>query len=225
MSFILDALRKSENERQQQAPAGLSTVPGSRDEPRVPRWLWLLAGLLCVNVAVVAALLLRTASEPPAKPGVHVEPASASLATGSTVDERVAGLPAPQSSFADQLEQARLNRPAGTATEQPATATLSAERGNNVVSPMRSPGGAEPVASGIATLPSLDEVRLSGKLALPEMHIDLHVYSATPERRFVSINGKKYRQKDRLTDGPAVREITPDGVILDYQGTVFALIK
>jgi hypothetical protein len=57
------------------------------------------------------------------------------------------------------------------------------------------------------------------------MHIDLHVYSAAPERRFVSINGRKYRQRDTLTDGPTVREITPEGVILDYQGTAFVLIK
>ena len=59
MSFILDALKKSENERQQQAPAEFVTVPSNPDAPRAPKWLWILGALLVVNIVVVVTLIAR----------------------------------------------------------------------------------------------------------------------------------------------------------------------
>lgn len=221
MSFILDALRKSENERQQQAPSGLATVPSSHDSRRAPRWLWLLAGLLVCNVLIASALLLRTGGDPP--PTVPLSELGDAAAGRSSATVPSVPSPDPSAAFADQLEQARRNRPPGVAPDPSATTTARASRnGGNGGSGAAKRADA---TSGMATLPSLDEVRLSGKIPLPEMRIDLHVYSAAPERRFVSINGKKYRQRDTLTDGPTVREITAEGVILDYQGTAFVLMK
>jgi hypothetical protein len=59
MSFILDALKKSETERQQQTGAEFSSVPSSSGEPQSFKWLWILALLLLVNVAVLLGVLLR----------------------------------------------------------------------------------------------------------------------------------------------------------------------
>ena len=59
MSFILDALKKSETERQQQGPSDFASVPSSEEAPRAPRWLWALALLLAVNLAVLLGVLLR----------------------------------------------------------------------------------------------------------------------------------------------------------------------
>jgi general secretion pathway protein B len=59
MSFILDALKKSETERQQQGPSDFANVPSSTDSPRAPRWLWALGLLLAVNLAVLLGVLLR----------------------------------------------------------------------------------------------------------------------------------------------------------------------
>ena len=53
MSFILDALRKSETERQEQAGGEFSSVPSSSGESQSPKWLWMLALLLLVNVVCV----------------------------------------------------------------------------------------------------------------------------------------------------------------------------
>ncbi len=46
MSFILDALKKSENDRQEQAEAEFATVPSSPGPLAAPSWLWVLGGLL-----------------------------------------------------------------------------------------------------------------------------------------------------------------------------------
>lgn len=77
----------------------------------------------------------------------------------------------------------------------------------------------------MATLPSLEELVLQGAVNLPALHIDLHVYNEVPSRRFVSINMNKYRENERLAEGPVVREITPEGVVLEYEGKAFALLQ
>ncbi|HNP36830.1 MAG TPA: general secretion pathway protein GspB [Woeseiaceae bacterium] len=213
MSFILDALRKSESERQQQAPASLSTIPDSQRSAPAPRWLWPLAGLLLINAVIVAAMLLKTDASPPTV-----------LPAAQPPQPEVNAVPR-QADFVARLDKVRQSRPTQavptTDLEAPASAARQGSRNTEV-----SPENESPVVTaGVATLPSFDEVRLSGRLALPEMRIDLHVYNAVPERRFVSINQNRYREGDTLTDGPTVREITREGVILDYQDTEFVLLK
>jgi hypothetical protein len=70
-------------------------------------------------------------------------------------------------------------------------------------------------------LPSINELNVNGRL--PEMHIDLHVYAAQASERFVSINGRRYREGDTLAEGPVLERIRRDGAVLDYQGTRFLL--
>ena len=73
MSFILDALKKSENERQEHRSAEFASVPSGKASEGPPRWLWILVALLAVNVVVLLGLLLRDdtqaviaeATEPP----------------------------------------------------------------------------------------------------------------------------------------------------------------
>lgn len=67
------------------------------------------------------------------------------------------------------------------------------------------------------------ELQASGRLQLPELHLDVHVYSGSPPDRFVFINMSKYREQSRLTEGPLLTEIREDGVVLEYQGRTFLL--
>ena len=59
MSFILDALKKSELERQRQSMPGLIEMPAATRRRGMPVWVWVLVGLLCVNMGVLLVLLLR----------------------------------------------------------------------------------------------------------------------------------------------------------------------
>ena len=61
--------------------------------------------------------------------------------------------------------------------------------------------------------------RLQGGLQL-----DVHVYDRQPGRRFVLLNLHKYREGERLREGPLLEEITPDGVILSFQGERFRVL-
>lgn len=219
MSFILDALKKSENERQQQVAAEFSTVPTGQESPAVPRWLWVLGALLVINLLVLAGVLWRPAADtsaPPATPAATiVRPAVEQPAADS----------AP--SFSEQLEIARQRQPRRQAeVSVPVADSPAATIRDSETTAATAPNSvsAHP-SSDFAGLPALDELRLSGRLQLPEMRIDMHVYSDVPQSRFVFINGKKYRERETTSDGPVLREITRDGVILDHQGTRFALNK
>jgi len=60
MSFILDALKKSELERQRQTIPGLMDAGPLERRPRFPLWAIALVVLLGVNLAVLLVVLLRS---------------------------------------------------------------------------------------------------------------------------------------------------------------------
>jgi len=66
--------------------------------------------------------------------------------------------------------------------------------------------------------------QVSSGAGIPELRLDLHAYDTNPQKRFVLINMKREREGDMLPDGTTrVETITPDGVVLDHQGTKFLL--
>ena len=222
MSFILDALKKSENERQQQQSADFASVPSGRDSRPAPRWLWALGLLLVVNLAVVAGLLLRPETLSSA-PAIVAPPATESPQAEDLGDSVAPGAARP--TFSERVADARRNSPApvtGPQTATDVTEDTSAEVTPAADAPSPAP---EPARTGVAELPSLEELQIQGRFDLPPLHLDLHVYNETPAQRFVSINMNKYRENETLREGPRVREITPEGVILEYQDTAFALLQ
>jgi len=211
MSFILDALKKSETERQEQVSAEFANVPSSDDSPGVPRWLWVLGFLLAINLVVLLGLLLREDAPEIIKP-------SPELQTDT--------MPSGSGSFADRLEEVREQPPATVAARQPESATASesvADAPAQVVPAEAPPAAASPSRFTLRALPTADELRMSGQIQMAELHLDIHVYSDAPADRFVFINMVRHQENSRLAEGPTVREITPEGVILDYLGTEFLL--
>jgi general secretion pathway protein B len=77
MSFILDALRKSEHERQRQTGPALAEVPVAQPKPRTNFWATAAIALLLVNLVVIGVLLLRKASREPVAAPVATAPAEA----------------------------------------------------------------------------------------------------------------------------------------------------
>ena len=71
----------------------------------------------------------------------------------------------------------------------------------------------------------MNEAIVAGMLAVPPLHLDVHVYSGTVAERFVFINMSKYREGERLQEGPTVEEITQTGVVLTHQGNRFLLTR
>ncbi len=72
-------------------------------------------------------------------------------------------------------------------------------------------------------LPSISELNLTGSQALPELHLDVHVFATKPSERFVYINMRKYHEGATLEEGPLLERIRRDGVVLNFQGVRFVL--
>jgi general secretion pathway protein B len=63
MSFILDALKKSENARQRQIGPAVAELPRRRYQSERPWWAFVVAGLLLVNIGVLTLVLARNRNE------------------------------------------------------------------------------------------------------------------------------------------------------------------
>ncbi|MGB5104212.1 MAG: general secretion pathway protein GspB [Steroidobacteraceae bacterium] len=70
MSFILDALRKSEHERQRTTGPGLAEVAVAPSKPRTNAWATAAIALLVVNLVAVGILMLRKGRDAPPAPAV-----------------------------------------------------------------------------------------------------------------------------------------------------------
>ena len=81
----------------------------------------------------------------------------------------------------------------------------------------------EDAADNDEVLPTISEISLTGAQALPELHLDVHVYATKPSDRFVYINMRKYKEGNTLQEGPVLERIRRDGVVLNYQGLRFIL--
>ena len=84
------------------------------------------------------------------------------------------------------------------------------------------PPAASAGRAGQEVLPTPMDLAASGT-ALPELHLDIHVYSAKPADRFVFVNMRKYTEGQALKEGPTLERITPDGAILNHHGLRFLL--
>lgn len=218
MSFILDALKKSETDRQQRSSAEFSKVPASSGSGSAPGWLLALGVLLAVNLVVLLGLLLKSGDEPAAPaPASSTEPAIARADQGPVAVTETNSAPDNEPSFASQVEEAKRNRPPVSDNAAAPPSTPIQQPAEPLV-PIR-----EQATRQGGALPTIYEMVADGSIVLPELHLDIHVYSEVPEERFVFINMSKQRESSQLSEGPLVEEITPDGVILAYRGKSFLL--
>jgi general secretion pathway protein B len=72
-------------------------------------------------------------------------------------------------------------------------------------------------------VPLYQDVALTPGVHIPELRLDLHVFAAKPQERFVMINMQKLHEGDNLREGVHVESITPEGAVLSSNGTRFLL--
>jgi general secretion pathway protein B len=225
MSFILDALKKSELERQRQTVPGLMDTRLTARRRTLPRWAIALGVLLAINLLVLTYVLMRKSTlAPQASPSAQTSsrvkpdaplPAAPAL---STSPEHFSPLDAAPVYAPEIPVAAAANTPA--AVDRPGVATPAAHPSRQA-DPVLSNEDAQ--ADNQELLPSISELSLSGAQALPDLHLDVHVYATRPAERFVYINMRKYHEGSALQEGPIVERIRRDGVVLNYQGLRFIL--
>jgi len=247
MSFILDALKKSEMERQRQSVPGLMDPRANPRRSRLPLWALGLGLLLLVNLLVLTVMLWhRSASAVPARSMEASHAQGAGDAQGTGIEPvagaaQVAGAAPPVAShfspmdagpvYAPEIPVTAADRsPAAPVTTRPAPSGDSGRSDESAGSAIHAPHHADPVLSNEdarsdnqEVLPTVNEVTLSGAQAMPELHLDVHVYATNPAERFVYINMRKYHEGAILQEGPTLERIRRDGVVLNYKGLRFLL--
>jgi len=226
MSFILDALKKSEAERQRQAGPALLEMRVVPPRRGLPAWAIALALLLLVNLGVLAWLALRTAGVP--------APAAATAAPAGPMAGRpppVADAPgappgaaSPVPGAAAPLAPPAASPPVFAATApahgRSASASQAAEEPEDnpadTAPAVAAPPGAARSSKGLQNYVALSST-------MPALRLDLHAWAELPAERYALINMHRVREGDTLPEGPRVQQITRDGVVLDYRGTEFLL--
>lgn len=240
MSYILEALRKADQERAAGAVPDLeATHQVPRPVQRSFRWVWILVVLLAVNGVLMA--LLATRDTGPAVTAVvdrpiagtapgAAGPASPAVKPVLPTDRVVAAVPVPKPVLHQERPAAPARTVAPPVTTAPAPARPSAPSAAvkpprpapAVVAKAAPPAPAEPAQQDLR---DWEDLSLEFRSGLDMPRLDVHVYDTDPQRRFVLIELRKYRAGDRLDSGAVIEEILPDGLQLSYQGTRFRYRK
>jgi hypothetical protein len=121
------------------------------------------------------------------------------------------------------------------ATSGPSEASSQTEGGGEKLSPddyapAADPTPAAPFGSHVTTGTSAgvplyrDAAALPG-VNIPQLRLDLHVFAAKPQERFVMINMHKLHEGDLTPEGVRVERITPEGAVLSKDGVQFLLTR
>lgn len=221
MSFILDALKKSESDRQRHSGPALFEVKVAAPRAGLPVWAIALAVLLLANVGIVAWLLLRKPVT--ALPVAIAEP----QVTSQSAAPMMQGVPAPVSTPPAQTVPPP---PQAMETTSPAQDPASPEDQLNPddYEPAVAANGSN-VAAQAGTrrdseaLPRYEQLASTPGAGLPQLRLDMHVYSSNPQARFIFLNMQRLHEGGALPDGVRVEQITPEGAILSYRNSRFVL--
>ena len=215
MSFILDALKKSEAQRQRADAPALYEMKMAPPRQGVPAWLLVLGGLLLINIVVLSVVLLRGnhSAAPPAD-------ANSSATAANAPPPAAAMIPAPP-----PANPPATSAPAGPpeVSATPNSVAGAGDRADDTPAVEPAPPPAAANGGGSGDVPTYDQAATAPGANLPELKLDLHAYASNPADRFVFLNMVKLKEGQSSPAGVRVESITPDGAILSWQGSRFFL--
>lgn|SRR5690606_23321292 len=198
MSLILDALKKSEQERRRERIPDLQSIHQAipqRASSDGKKWGWLL--LVLLNAAAVGGWWWSQQS--------RTDVAAKDVVEKDVVEKQAAeklvahdAEPVAKTAVVEQTPVAPRQSPAVDAEFtriEPQSAVVAK---NDLLAPIE----------------EFDELGPDVRNALPAMTFSFHVYSADPQNRTIIINNQRMREGDPVSNGVVLERITEDGVIL-----------
>lgn len=241
MSFILDALRKSESERQRDAEPNVTRIPEAVAVPKLPLWATGTITALVLGVGALGVALWLTAGRPtadetaPAGSAASASPGAADAARATAdakdrpaaVEARSAPAAARPSDAPRDVSEERPSEPSlagpqfstrsgGLAAATPQSLVSAPVASETLATP--NPGVASTAPRSVGEfVPSYQEAA-ARDASLPKLQLEFHAFAEDASRRFVFINGEKYEEGATLNEGPRLVRITPDGAVLAVGG-------
>lgn len=200
MSYILDALKKSEQDRGHGAVPGVQTIHSSSlnyHQEKSPVWPWFLGALVVINlIAVIYFIQSKDIKESVAaiQPEAIIE---------TPAQEKPAFTPAAPTTTTSIPSAAVI----AIQKEVPAFATQAIKQTETI----------EPIFETV----DLYDLPLSVRQHIPAMEFSAHIYSSNPLQRSLMINGRFLEEGSQVTRELFLSEITSDGAVFDFQGYRF----
>ena len=231
MSYILDALKKSEQERGRGDIPGVQTVHSSGlnyHGQKKAYWPYFLIVAVVLNLIAIIYFIVDKEQTAPAE--VTTQPVTA---TGSADSQ-----PAHTESVADKNSSHQQPGPQTSVTTTIIDTSTKSNDGLNsamtsspaeqaIVPRTTEPEPvAEPATRQTPVVPEKQviefyELPASIKQQLPAIIISAHVYSSNPLQRSIVINNNFMEEGEYVIDELRLHEITPDGAIFDFKDTRF----
>ena len=214
MSYILDALNKSEQERRGQQTPDLQTVhraPPPKTESKSP--VLLVVGVLAViNIAGLVYWLLS-------------DEETAQMSSAEPVTTQTAQSPAPAAAPinvatapAEVVYPNNENASVSSSIQSATTAAIEANESGTLITPetiFQAPEEKSESRIRITELP------INVQRQIPDLVFSSHLFSDEASFRMVNINGKMRREGDMVDNNLRLVEISEEGVVLGYRHYVF----
>ena len=230
MSYILDALRRADSERERGSVPGLHTQPVSlaRADDSPPRgakrWVWLVAGSLLLLLGALAWFLLArqtlpadrmplasasavpvpatpTPLAPPTAPATSVSPAASSPAVPVALPIPVPSVRKPALRTAPAVVNAKVPKPSA-----------------KVQAAASAPVASAPAFAKDARIYTLNELPDEVRKDLPTLLIGGAMYSQTAANRMLIVNGQLFHEGDTLAPGLMLEQIKLRSAVLRLKG-------
>ena len=240
MSYILEALKKSDQQRQQGATPTLTSVqiPAEETRPRTLSWIVLPAAILFVAGILIGWLQpwkTEPARPPVAEisaapaPAVQASPSPAPASVPAAPPEALPARTAPLQATPAAAIVATPPNPGAPARPALATPATPGPALQESVAAASKPPAADPVPA-TSKAPAVAEQKPIAKAdlppaiqqELPKLSVSIHAYSSKPAKRVVSVNDQLLYEGDTLAPGLILEQITPDGMIFSYKGFRFS---
>ena len=226
MSYILEALKKSSEERSRLVCVAASDGPAVSDASHAPRrparWPVAIIGVGALAVIAFFGIGAAQRDDAPASPATVAKTNDlASISdTAATADvaknpERTDAAPAKVKTrpAKDPAPQSPPSAPPADVAPPPKKVAARPAPPPEVPMALAASGPAPQAAADSRN--EMPPALLQQVLAIP---ISAHIYSSKPAERMVIINGRAVHEGDSLPSGALVEQITPDGISVSFQG-------
>ncbi len=242
MSYILNALRKSELQRQQteelseNKAVNFNTAPGHRQKKSLGLLLLLFGNILMLayifwslnqtdddiskqQAKALPAVIAATEAQPVLatklpKPATKANQSTATIASIAEQIKRNRAKPI-NTLQAKAMEIENKTVPPVVKSKKPEI---------KIVEQKQPPTETIIVKKKTADYPFLAELDYTFQRTVPDLNINVYVYAEQKAQRFIMIDMQKYRAGQEISLGLTLKEIRIDSLLVEYRGRIF-LIK
>ncbi len=214
MSYILDALKKSEQERGHGSAPNVQTLHSSGlsyHSRKSQLWPYFLLAAVLINLGALLYFIMTGSEAGPPAQMLAADQHDETTGTGTAAQPNFPGATA-AGATEPVRDESVFYKPVSLPVARQKTTPVATVQAEPEVAVSHYPA---------STVLEMDELPFEVLQNIPAMEFSAHVYSSNPLQRSLVINGRFMEEGDHLASDLYLSEITADGAIFDFQGQRF----